>query len=87
MTPAQFNKKIAELLKNGQFEKSIKKEARRLANDPYFYNRHIKNADDDFIIPKCFMAAFLEQLAWQYEPISKDFKKQYKDMKPSIKTS
>ena len=69
MTETAFRKKVFELIKQMTDKKTI---------DGYITKAkrsggiNIKDAEDNYKLPKNFVCAFAQELAWQYKPLSDD---------------
>ncbi len=84
MTLAQYKKKIKGLVKDGQLGKKVEAACINAMGTKYAQTKWLDPAEDNYILPKTVVCAVLQRLSWQYEPLSKQGKKNVQDIKPLI---
>lgn len=84
MTNAQYKKRIKELVKDGQLGKKIETACIKAMSTGYAKSMWLDRAEDNYILPKTVVCSVLHRLAWQYEPLSKQGKKNVDSIKPLI---
>ena len=79
MTKAQLRKKIKELIRKGkpEVDRMLEKAINSGAID-------IEGAEDNYLLPKIILSALYSELAWQYEPLTKEGKAEVKNLKRFI---